>query len=411
MKNAYSIILSSGSNDNKFISYRNRISKHMIKLFPLGLFYAMVEIIEKLFLYQSSFFAMVLAYNPGKYSVINTLIEFLYIFKSTLLIMLMSIFLLNIVRDLSEERGIQSFWPSIGAFVFSILIFEDGIFNLEQDLAVQPIWLFLIIIGIAFASIASFFHKGKGKSVFLKWFLAALTVSFVLLIVNSQGWYNIMTLFSTFLEIINRWFGDGPNHIYSVVAWSVVAPIALVLGLPILESLAVPVDNSSFVAQNLAEFISKSGVKYPFTLYTIHDAFALFGGIGIMIGFFFALYIAKKERGETITRYTKLALFPLLFDQPLPFLLAFPVFMQPLLLIPMVISTIVAELIGVLLIYLNILPPAIYNVPLGTPSLLFGYFASGNHLGYLLIAMIIIVISVLIYMPFVRRLLDKGGAE
>ncbi|HHU9947393.1 TPA: hypothetical protein ACULGJ_005037, partial [Escherichia coli] len=107
--------------------------------------------------------------------------------------------------------------------------------------------------------------------------------------------------------------------------------------------------------------------------YTVKNSFAMFGGIGILLSLFLAvLYESRKLQSKNYYKLTLLTLTPLIFDQNLPFLVGLPVILQPILFIPMVLTTIFAEAFGALMLYLKFVDPAVYTVPSGTPSLLFG---------------------------------------
>ena len=158
-------------------------------------------------------------------------------------------------------------------------------------------------------------------------------------------------------------------------------------------------------------------VSHLFTLYTVQDAFALYGGVGLLLALGIAiLLISRRYHINTSYKMAGLSFIPLVFDQPLPLLLSFPILFQPLLLIPMLLTTLVAELLGACCLAIGLINPAVYEVPTGTPNFLFGFLASNGDWRYLLVTIIILVISVMIYLPFVkivffREVLNEQNSE
>ena len=138
----------------------------------------------------------------------------------------------------------------------------------------------------------------------------------------------------------------------------------------------------------------------------------MFGGVGLILALAIAVFIESRRR--SYPPYRRLALWtmiPIIFDQNLPFLLGLPVILQPILLLPMVVTTLIAEGLGALCLQLGWLGPSVYTVPNGTPSLLFGFLASNGDWRYLLVTLVILVLSVLIYLPFVKIALSKEVAH
>ena len=77
----------------------------------------------------------------------------------------------------------------------------------------------------------------------------------------------------------------------------------------------------------------------------------------------------------------------------------------------MAISTALAEALGAICLSLGFLKPAIYDVPAGTPNLLFGFLASNGDWRYLLVVGVILVVSAGIYYPFVRKILKREACH
>lgn len=75
--------------------------------------------------------------------------------------------------------------------------------------------------------------------------------------------------------------------------------------------------------------------------------------------------------------------------------------------------------IASIFLYFRLMPPAVYPVPSGAPSVLYAFIGTGGSLRALAVGIFIFIIDVMIYLPFVtfndqihdelRREDPKGG--
>jgi len=145
------------------------------------------------------------------------------------------------------------------------------------------------------------------------------------------------------------------------------------------------------------------GCPYPLTWAGINDAFGNTGGSGATLGLLIAIFIvARKDKQQT--EIAKLSFVPGLFNINEPVIFGLPIVMNPIYIIPFILSPFVCNLIGYLCVgVLKIIPPVAVDVGWTTPGFLIPFLGSGgsNFLS-LIIGLICIVASTIIYMPFVK---------
>lgn len=145
------------------------------------------------------------------------------------------------------------------------------------------------------------------------------------------------------------------------------------------------------------------GCPYPLTWSGINDAFGNTGGSGATLGLLIAIFIvARKDKQQT--EIAKLSFVPGLFNINEPVIFGLPIVMNPIYIIPFILSPFVCNLIGYLCVgVLKIIPPVAVDVGWTTPGFLIPFLGSGgsNFLS-LIIGLICIVVSTIIYIPFVK---------
>ena len=145
------------------------------------------------------------------------------------------------------------------------------------------------------------------------------------------------------------------------------------------------------------------GTTFPVTWKSINDSFANTGGSGATLGLIIAiLLVARKDK--TQTTIAKLALAPGLFNINEPLMFGLPIVMNPMYAIPFMLSPVVGCIIGYLsTMVFQIIPPVTLDVGWTTPGFLIPFLGSGgtNPMS-LVIGVLCVVVSTLIYLPFVR---------
>lgn len=151
------------------------------------------------------------------------------------------------------------------------------------------------------------------------------------------------------------------------------------------------------------------GVPYRETWTMLNDAFANMGGSGMTLGLIIAIFIASKQ--SQYKEIAKMSLVPGLFNINETLMFGLPIVLNPIFIIPFILTPMVNILIGyVATVVLNIIPSPAIGVPWTTPGPLIPFLGTGGNWLALLIGLICLAVSVLIYLPFViasNRVMEK----
>lgn len=190
-------------------------------------------------------------------------------------------------------------------------------------------------------------------------------------------------LFITFLMAILFWAGiHGPNIVMGIMG-------------PILTANAMA---NTKIIESGQELVVGENAKIM-TVQLI-DVFAKFGGQGITIGLLIAILISA--RSARLSEIAKLSITPGLFNINEPVIYGLPIVFNPIMLIPFIAVPLVGVLITYGAIMIGFMPPfTAVTVPWTTPPLISGFLLAGWQ--GLVIQLLIIIASVAIYFPFVKK--------
>ena len=157
------------------------------------------------------------------------------------------------------------------------------------------------------------------------------------------------------------------------------------------------------------------GAPYPVTWAGINDAFGNIGGSGATLGLIIAVFIAGR-RNKAQYQICKMSFLPGLFNINEPIVFGLPIVMNPIFVVPFILSPIVCNIMGYLCIMVfKIIPPIAYTVAWTTPGFLIPFLGSGaNNFMALFIGFVCLAVSTLIYLPFVMansRAVEEAQVE
>lgn len=154
---------------------------------------------------------------------------------------------------------------------------------------------------------------------------------------------------------------------------------------------------------NLAH-INKTGnlsdIPYPETWSMLNDAFANMGGSGMTLGLIIAIFIASRR--PEYKEIAKMSFIPGLFNINEPLIFGLPIVLNPILVVPFVLTPMINIMVGYLVtIVFKIIPSPAIGVPWTTPGPLIPFLGTGGNFLALIIGFVCLGISILIYLPFV----------
>lgn len=129
------------------------------------------------------------------------------------------------------------------------------------------------------------------------------------------------------------------------------------------------------------------------------DSFAWMGGGGMVICLVIALFIASKR--EDYRAITKVGLIPSLFNVSEPIMFGLPVVFNPLLGIPLVLVPVVTTTIAYFATSIGLVAKTSVLIPWVTPPIISGFLATNGDWRASLLQVILMIIGVCIYLPFV----------
>lgn len=156
--------------------------------------------------------------------------------------------------------------------------------------------------------------------------------------------------------------------------------------------------NSDAVAQNLS--VGGYGPDILIFNKSFVDAFVYMGGAGICLGLVIALLLVGRSKQNRMTG--RLCLAPAIFNINEPMLFGLPIVLNPIFAVPFILAPILCLTTSYIATAIGFLPAVQYVIPWTMPPILSGLMATGWAWQAPVIQLINIVISIVIYIPFVK---------
>ena len=155
----------------------------------------------------------------------------------------------------------------------------------------------------------------------------------------------------------------------------------------------------------------QAGQELPFIVTKpFLDNFAWVGGGGATFGLAIFLFFFVKSRQNKALG--KVALVPNFFSVNEPMLFGFPIVLSLHLAIPFIVTPLVTGTVSYLAMYFGLVHKTVgIVIPWATPPIISGYLSTGGHISGSLLQIVNIIISFLIYYPFVKRIDQKMKRE
>lgn len=156
--------------------------------------------------------------------------------------------------------------------------------------------------------------------------------------------------------------------------------------------------NAPAITANLAAF--KAGKEIPYVVNKpFFDSFVNMGGTGVTLGLLIAIFLVGRKSKSYMT-VGKLSFAPGLFNINEPLTFGLPIVLNPILFIPYILTPIVCMTIAYVATVTGFMPACIAMPPWVTPPIIGAVIATASWQGGV-IAALNLVVSVLIYSPFV----------
>lgn len=141
-------------------------------------------------------------------------------------------------------------------------------------------------------------------------------------------------------------------------------------------------------------------VPYPFTPAALYNGFAQFGGVGVALALVIAIIWVNHHQNQRAV--AKASAFPVFFNTNLPLMMGAVIMLNPIYLLPFILLPLFNMVVASGLIMFHILPPLVYPAPYGTPGILAPLIGTGGDWMALFWSVLLLVIDVWAYIPFVR---------
>jgi len=194
------------------------------------------------------------------------------------------------------------------------------------------------------------------------------------------------------------------GNVFAVIVFGLIQNLLWVLGIHgpntiggVRDPIFSPLYNAN--TQHIAETGSTVGIPYPYNFAALYDGFANYGGSGATLGLVIAIFLFSKR--ADYKSLGKLSILPGLFNINEPIIFGLPIVLNPIMMIPFVLTPVVNIVIGYFAISTGFMDPLGYGVPWTTPGPLIPYIGSGGDIMGLVVGFFCLAVSVAIYTPFV----------
>ncbi|MGE8203896.1 PTS sugar transporter subunit IIC [Heyndrickxia sp. NPDC080065] len=211
----------------------------------------------------------------------------------------------------------------------------------------------------------------------------------------------IPDIHQAFFDALQAPISKMANTLWSAIIIALLIHILWFFGLhgsnimePVMQTVYLPAIEANAKALEAGQEIPNIVTK-PF-----FDAFMYLGGTGATMALIIAVFIAGR-RHKHYRNISGLGAAPGLFNINEPILFGFPIVLNPLLIIPFILTPVVLTVFSYIMIATGIVPKTVAFIPWTTPPVIGGFLATGSWRGAGL-ALVNLVIAVLIYIPFIK---------
>ncbi|KRL01091.1 PTS sugar transporter subunit IIC [Liquorilactobacillus capillatus] len=256
--------------------------------------------------------------------------------------------------------------------------------------------------------VSAYFYHGLNKFLHFKslWSIAGATVSLGIVLRGFKHLFNVgffASLSGPLFAEISSLLGDDQTQLGTIIVREVGRNLLVWLGFVSPEQILVAHTDSDLSRANLSAALIKNnleGLPHPLNIYSLSDSFAVLGGYGQIMALLLLFILFSRYRKRRRNAWQNF--LPVFLNLNSSFLVGVPVFFNVILLIPFLIVPTVSILLAAGAIKLNLIPPAVYQVPLNTPTILNAFMGTNGNWDALLFTLIVLLVSMLLYYPFFK---------
>ncbi|MCJ1977399.1 PTS sugar transporter subunit IIC [Lactococcus paracarnosus] len=235
---------------------------------------------------------------------------------------------------------------------------------------------------------------------------AIITISLFSLFTSILFALGVDNIVLSFYEAVQKPFMGLANSYPSALLLAFITPFLWFFGLhganmvdPLMQTINVPAIDANIKAV-------QAGTKIPYIVNKpFFDSFVNLGGTGATLGLLIAIFIIGR-RNKPFKVITNLSLAPGIFNINEPVMFGLPIVLNPIMFIPFIIVPMVLVTTAYIATAVGIVPAATFMPPWVTPPIIGGFLATKSIAGGILAA-VNLLISILIYLPFVKIATDQ----
>jgi hypothetical protein len=379
-------------------AFFDRVQRQMHILLPLGFIMAAAQIINDFFMSRDGYFATVAGWQLRAFAPVGFLGRLLgYVAYGTSTLIIAALVAM-VVYDYLGSRTEAWLW-SAGTFLV-VWTFE----NSEPD---GLNWLIAIVfIGVALGLNWLINRLPRGR------YTVAGLIFFVLMALSD--WLqnlNTQAPMQVLLRYVAQFIEATTQNLGTVLLWSIGGATLAAIGLIVPGVLANGTTMSAVDLTNLENHWAQpnAALTNMDTYYTLLKPFA-FGVSGALVAFGLAVLWVNWRQHRPNNTWGWVVLLAI-FNQLTPMLMLAPLLWRFRVWWRTLVVLVVNIIVGYGLIHLGWVSAAVFQVPRGTPMILFGFFSTNADWRYLVVVPVLLGLNMRIYLPLVKQMISEGQLD
>lgn len=161
------------------------------------------------------------------------------------------------------------------------------------------------------------------------------------------------------------------------------------------------------INDNMLAFANHQAIPHIINVAMV-PAFGMIGGSGSTLALVIATFLFSKNKASK--SISKLGFVPGIFNINEPIIFGYPIVYNIALMIPFVLLPAIGIIIAYAATVIGFINPCVVYIPWTTPTLISGYLATAGDFRAVIVQLLIIIIGVALYLPFVKindRVVEK----